>query len=37
MEVFAVTSTGAIENKYESVPDGAWSGWNDFAAAGTVS
>jgi hypothetical protein len=37
MEVFAVTSSGAIANDYETTPDGAWSSWNSFAPAGTVS
>ncbi|MBS2549278.1 hypothetical protein KGQ19_20655 [Catenulispora sp. NL8] len=36
VEVFAVTPAGGIRNRYETAPDQAWSGWNDFGPAGTV-
>jgi hypothetical protein len=36
LEVFAVLSNGSVENDFETVPDGAWSGWDDFASAGTA-
>ena len=36
IEVFAVTPSGGIENKYETTADGAWSGFNGFGPSGTV-
>jgi acylphosphatase len=36
VEVFAVTPSGAVQNKYETVADGAWSGWSDFGPSGTA-
>ena len=37
MEVFAVTPSGGIQNKYETAADGAWSGWNGFGPSGTAT
>jgi hypothetical protein len=37
LEVFAVTPSGGIENKYETVADGAWSGWSGFGPSGTAT
>ena len=37
MEVFSVTASGGIENKYEQTPNGSWSGWNDFGPNATVT
>ncbi|WP_194893677.1 hypothetical protein [Catenulispora pinisilvae] len=37
MEVFAVTPSGGIENKYETAADKPWTGWNGFGPAGVVT
>ncbi|MEZ0114575.1 hypothetical protein ABH920_008610 [Catenulispora sp. EB89] len=37
MEVFAVTPGGGIQNKYETAPDQAWTGWNDFGPSGVAT
>ncbi|WP_194926574.1 hypothetical protein [Catenulispora pinisilvae] len=37
LEVFAVTPSGGIENRYEKVADGAWSGWNGFGPSGVAT
>lgn len=34
IEVFAVTPNGAVLNRFESMVDGPWSGWNGFADPG---
>jgi hypothetical protein len=37
MEVFAVTPSGGLQNKYENVPDGTWSSWNGFGPTTTAT
>ncbi|MFJ8441070.1 transglycosylase family protein [Kitasatospora griseola] len=37
VEVFAVTPTGGMTNRAETSPGGAWSKWNGFGPAGTVT
>ena len=37
VEVYAVTPSGGVENKYETKPDAAWSGWNGFGPNATVT
>ena len=34
LELFAVRPDGAVTNRFESTPDGPWSGWNGFADPG---
>jgi hypothetical protein len=36
LEVFAVLADGSVRNRFEVVAIGAWSGWDEFAPAGTV-
>lgn len=36
LEIFAVLADGSVRNRFETVANGAWSGWNEFAVAGTV-
>ncbi len=36
LEVFAVMSDGSVQNRFETVAGGAWSGWNAFAPSGTA-
>jgi hypothetical protein len=36
LELFAVSPTGAVQNKYETVADGPWSTWNDFGPSSVV-
>jgi hypothetical protein len=33
IEMFAVTPAGGITNRYETAPNGSWSGWSDFSPA----
>ncbi|MFJ9448608.1 transglycosylase family protein, partial [Kitasatospora sp. NPDC101235] len=37
VEVFAVTPSGGVTNRAETSPGGAWSKWNGFGPAGTVT
>jgi hypothetical protein len=34
LEMLAVSPSGGVENKYETVADGAWSSWNGFGPTG---
>ncbi|MFF0388378.1 hypothetical protein ACFYS8_06745 [Kitasatospora sp. NPDC004615] len=37
VEVFAVTPNGGMTNRVETNANGAWSGWNGFGPAGTIT
>ena len=37
LELFAVSPSGAVQNKYEQTPDGTWSGWNEFGPGSAVT
>jgi hypothetical protein len=36
VEMFATAASGEVQNEYETTPNGAWSGLNSFASAGTA-
>jgi Domain of unknown function (DUF1906) len=37
VEMFAAAASGAVQNEFETVPNGAWSGLDGFAPAGTAA
>ena len=37
VEMFATAANGEVQNEYETTPNGAWSGLNGFASAGTAA